>query len=110
MSEDSDVGSQHQSSVVPISEMEKYRYMLSGAGQANIGPIKFLDFWSFILAANKKSKILKMAHDVAPILNRAPLQSWPVIRIWPAGSSASDWLATRGKSMDLEVAGIMRRQ
>ena len=44
VSEDSDVGSQHQSSVVPISEMEKYRYMLSGAGQANIGPITFLDY------------------------------------------------------------------
>ena len=42
--EDSDVGSQHQSSVVPISEMEKYRYMLSGAWHANIGPIKFLHY------------------------------------------------------------------
>ena len=37
-----------------------------------------------------------MAHDVTPILNRAPLQNWPDIRIRLAGSSASDWLATRG--------------
>ena len=36
-----------------------------------------------------------MAHDVAPILNRAPLQNRPDIRIRLAGSSASDWLATR---------------